>query len=98
MLRSLGRDPFSHIARSLPLFRRSAGYSLGPYPYFILLAVSFAFCPIFFLLVAYIDRKGDGFVEEVQSWRFRARFFIIGVLNALNGVFMYVAIACAASS
>ena len=67
---------------------KTAGYSLGPYPYFILLAVSFSFCPIFFAVVAYINRKGDGFVEEVQTWRFRRRFAVIGILNALNGVFI----------
>ena len=45
---------------------KNAGYALGPYPYFILLAVSFAFVPIFFIGVALIQKYGQ-ILKAAQS-------------------------------
>jgi len=70
---------------------KSIGYTLGPYPYFILIAVSSAFVPIFFGIVLYIDLFSGGFVEAQTSWKFKRHFGVIGVLNALNGIFIIFA-------
>ena len=51
-------------------FKR-AGYSLGPYPYFILLAVSFSFVPLLFAVVAYVRWRAGGFIGEQTSWTFK---------------------------
>eukprot|EP00457_Paulinella_chromatophora_P006684 gb/GEZN01006703.1/.p1 GENE.gb/GEZN01006703.1/~~gb/GEZN01006703.1/.p1 ORF type:complete len:524 (-),score=68.18 gb/GEZN01006703.1/:25-1596(-) len=62
------------------------GYGLKPFPYFILLSVSFAFVPIFFALVAMVRSFTGGFSKEATSLRFKMHFFVIGFLNAMNGV------------
>jgi len=64
---------------------KSAGYALGPYPYFILLAVSLAFVPIFFVGVAVIHRYGQ-ILEAAQAFEYKKAFAAIGCLNGLNGI------------
>ena len=64
---------------------KSAGYALGPYPYFILLCVSFAFVPIFFLGVFIINYYGT-ILPAARSWSYKKSFALIGLLNGLNGV------------
>ena len=61
------------------------GYSLGPFPYFILLCVSFAFVPIFFSGVWCIEAfaKID---DRARTWNYKKAFALIGCLNGLNGV------------
>jgi hypothetical protein len=66
-------------------FKR-AGYSLGPYPYFILISVSLSFVPLLFAVVAYVHWRAGGFVGDQTSWAFKKHFAVIGALNALNGV------------
>ena len=65
-------------------FKR-AGYSLGPYPYFILLSVSFLFVPLFALIVLFIRITGGPFIEEIVSCKYIGHYAIVGLLNALNG-------------
>ncbi len=65
---------------------KKAGYSLAKYPFFILLVVSFAFVPIFFSLVLYIELAAQGFVAEVRTWAYKKHFMVIGLLNGLNGI------------
>tara|TARA_B100000780_G_C21088559_1_gene438619 strand:- start:99 stop:1523 length:1425 start_codon:yes stop_codon:yes gene_type:complete len=64
---------------------KNAGYALGPYPYFILLAVSFAFVPIFFIGVALIQKYGQ-ILKAAQSFEYKKAFAVIGVLNGMNGI------------
>ena len=64
---------------------KSAGYALGPFPYFILLSVSFAFVPIFFLGVCAVDRVAV-IAPEGRAFEYKKAFALIGILNALNGV------------
>mmetsp|Transcript_21521 Transcript_21521/g.50619 ORF Transcript_21521/g.50619 Transcript_21521/m.50619 type:complete len:473 (+) Transcript_21521:2-1420(+) len=64
------------------------GYSLGPYPYFVLLSISFCFVPIFFFLVAVIIKTAGGFLPETTTLSFKRHFGIIGVMNGLNGLLM----------
>lgn len=85
LLSSVGLVAFSVLQQVS--FKR-LGYSLGPYPYFILLTVSFAFVPIFFAVLWYIHCRSGGFLPEITHWKFKVHFFIIGLMNALNGVFV----------
>jgi hypothetical protein len=66
---------------------KSAGYALGPYPYFILLAVSFAFVPVFFLGVLFINHYGT-ILPAARKFEYKKAFALIGFLNGLNGIFM----------
>lgn len=61
------------------------GYALGPFPYFILLSVSFAFVPIFFAGVFCIERYAK-IAPAARSWTYKKAFVLIGLLNGLNGV------------
>lgn len=67
---------------------KSLGYVLGPYPYFILITVSFAFVPILFFLLAIIQASARAFEPGVTTWRFKRHFVVIGLCNALNGVML----------
>jgi drug/metabolite transporter (DMT)-like permease len=71
-------------AQSL-VFKR-VGYS-GLSPEFILIAVSSVFVPIFFTGVALIQFTTGGFLPETTVWKLKARFLVIGLLNAANGIF-----------
>jgi len=64
---------------------KSAGYALGPYPYFILLSVSFAFIPIFFLGVLCINHYGT-ILPAARKFEYKKAFAMIGLLNGLNGI------------
>ena len=61
------------------------GYVLGPFPYFILLCVSFAFVPIFFSGVFCIERYAK-IAPAARAWSYKKAFMLIGLLNGLNGV------------
>ena len=61
------------------------GYSLGPYPYFILLSVSAFFVPIFASIVLFIRITGGPFVEEIVRCKYIMHYCVVGILNALNG-------------
>eukprot|EP00949_MAST-11_sp_MAST-11-sp1_P002903 g2903.t1 len=65
---------------------KNLGYSMKPYPYFILIFVSSVFVPIFFLGVFALKRYAGGFRAETKSWRFLSKFWVIGALNAMNGL------------
>merc|ERR1711907_83751 len=65
---------------------KSVGYPMRPYPYFILLSVSWSFVPILFGLVFYIHRYSGGFEQEQTTLRFKLKFVVIGIFNAFNGV------------
>ena len=56
------------------------------YPHFILIFVSSVFVPIFFLGVFALKRYAGGFRAETKSWRFLSKFWVIGALNAMNGL------------
>lgn len=62
------------------------GYSLGPYPYFILLSVSAFFVPIFTSIVVFIRVTGGPFVQEIVRCKYIMHYCVVGILNALNGV------------
>lgn len=70
---------------------KSLGYVLGPYPYFILITISFAFVPILFFLLALIQASARAFEPEVTTCRFKRHFVVIGLCNALNGVMLMFA-------
>lgn len=65
---------------------KKAGYSFGPYPYMILILVSFAFVPLFGVAAWIIACRTGGFVPEITTCSFKRHFFIIGIFNALNGI------------
>eukprot|EP00750_Incisomonas_marina_P033089 INCI9559.1.p1 GENE.INCI9559.1~~INCI9559.1.p1 ORF type:complete len:559 (+),score=99.69 INCI9559.1:169-1845(+) len=65
---------------------KKAGYSFGPYPYMILILVSFAFVPLFGVAAWIIACRTGGFVPEITTCSFKKHFFIIGIFNALNGI------------
>lgn len=60
-------------------------YALGPFPYFILLCVSFAFVPIFFCGVFGIERYAK-IAAAAKTWKYKKAFMLIGLLNGINGV------------
>ena len=67
-------------------FKR-AGYSLGPYPYFILLAVGGAFVPILALAaLASWAMPPNGFSKETTSCAAMRAYGVIGALNGVNGI------------
>ena len=65
---------------------KKAGFSLGPYPYFILIFVSGVFVPIFFLTVVWIRFTSGGFVGAQTSLGFLRHFLVVGVCSGLNGI------------
>lgn len=65
---------------------KSVGYSMKPYPYFILLSVSWSFVPILFALVLYIHVFSGGFEQTQTTLKFKIKFIVIGAFNAANGV------------
>eukprot|EP00929_Paragymnodinium_shiwhaense_P064044 TRINITY_DN32047_c0_g1_i1.p1 TRINITY_DN32047_c0_g1~~TRINITY_DN32047_c0_g1_i1.p1 ORF type:complete len:441 (+),score=86.35 TRINITY_DN32047_c0_g1_i1:137-1459(+) len=67
------------------------GYAMGPYPFFILLILSFAFVPVLFLPLLYVRYRTGGFVEghidkALRSGQLLRHFMVIGLCNASNGV------------
>lgn len=58
------------------VFKSVAYAGLGPYPYFILITVSSAFVPIFFMMVMYIDCFSGGFQEAQTTLRFKKHFMV----------------------
>ena len=67
-------------------FKR-AGYSLGPYPYFILLAVGGAFVPILALAaLASWAVPPKGLSKETTSCAAMRAYGVIGALNGVNGL------------
>ena len=67
-------------------FKR-AGYSLGPYPYFILLSVGGSFVPLLAIAAAFqYLRPVRGFSAATLSRRSLLAYAVIGALNGTNGV------------
>ncbi|KNC78365.1 hypothetical protein SARC_09199 [Sphaeroforma arctica JP610] len=56
------------------------------FPYFILLVVSFAFVPLFFAMVLFIQFKSGGFSQHTKTASLHLKFCVVGALNALNGM------------
>jgi len=67
------------------------GYSLGAYPYFVLLVISGAFVPIFAAICLVIILGTGGFVEETRTWRCLGVYVVIGACNAMQGAGMVFA-------
>lgn len=70
---------------------KKLGYAFAPYPYFILLSVSFMFVPIFFSGVLFLRVTTGGFLPETTTWLFKRHYAIIGCCNAMNGVLLIFA-------
>lgn len=65
-----------HYYRPQVVSFKRAGYALGPYPLFILLAVSGAFVPLLFLAVGAIVAATGGFVPESTTFSVKRKFFV----------------------
>lgn len=70
---------------------KSLGYVLGPFPYFVLLSISFAFVVAFAVIYIFIVCTTGGWLPEVTNYRTLGTFWVIGALNALQGVGMVFA-------
>lgn len=70
---------------------KTLGYSLGAYPYFVLLSISAAFVPIFGIICASIIAQTGGFLPETRTWRCLLVYVIIGCCNAVQGLGMVFA-------
>mmetsp|Transcript_99820 Transcript_99820/g.310936 ORF Transcript_99820/g.310936 Transcript_99820/m.310936 type:complete len:427 (-) Transcript_99820:313-1593(-) len=67
------------------------GYTLGPYPYFVLLSISGVFVPIFALICIAIVVTTGGFLAETRTWHCLGVNAVIGCFNALQGAGMVFA-------
>eukprot|EP00927_Polykrikos_kofoidii_P027442 TRINITY_DN24137_c0_g1_i1.p2 TRINITY_DN24137_c0_g1~~TRINITY_DN24137_c0_g1_i1.p2 ORF type:complete len:396 (+),score=34.96 TRINITY_DN24137_c0_g1_i1:54-1241(+) len=67
---------------------KTVGYELGPYPYFVVLSISFVFVPIFGVICIGITATTGGWSPESRTWRTIGVFLVIGCLNAVQGVTM----------
>jgi len=70
---------------------KSVGYSLGPYPYFVLFFIAGAFVPIFGAICVAIITLTGGFLPETRTFRIFYVLVAIGALNALQGTGMIFA-------
>eukprot|EP00211_Chloroparvula_japonica_P002652 CAMPEP_0119127852 /NCGR_PEP_ID=MMETSP1310-20130426/6237_1 /TAXON_ID=464262 /ORGANISM="Genus nov. species nov., Strain RCC2339" /LENGTH=508 /DNA_ID=CAMNT_0007118135 /DNA_START=538 /DNA_END=2064 /DNA_ORIENTATION=- len=89
VLVSIGLMLFSTM--QIVSFKR-LGYAFEPYPYFILLSVSFMFVPIYFTGMFFVYMTTGGFVPETTTLWFKRHFVIIGFCNAMNGVLLIFAV------